>query len=163
MTPSNFPIATQVPGVPAPKPAGSAESFTITGLAQGRGYYFAMRTVDEAQNWSPMSNMCYYAVPVTSTERQALALWLSPPYPNPGRASVSWSYTLPQAARVEMEAFDVSGRRVRHIVHAWVDAGPGGVIWDLRDDRGRTVAPAIYLVRTSLGGQVSLQRVVVTR
>jgi len=159
----DFYLATKVPGVPAPQLPGSAETFTVTGLAQGQVYYFALKTVDKAQNWSPISNMCYFAVPVTSTGRQALARWLSPPYPNPGRASVNWSYTLPEAGSVDVEAFEVSGRRVRHIAQARVEAGAGGVHWDLRDDRGRTVAPGIYLIRASLGGLVTLQRVVVTR
>jgi hypothetical protein len=163
LTEGNFYLGTPVPGVPAPKLPGSAESFTVTGLLQGRVYYFALRTVDEAQNWSLVSNMCGYAVPVTSADGPALARWLSPPYPNPGRASVNWSYTLPEAGRVDVEAFEVSGRRVRHIAQAWVEAGAGGVHWDLRDDRGRAVAPGVYLIRAALGGQVSLQRVVVTR
>jgi hypothetical protein len=163
VTESNFYLATPVPGVPAPNYAGSAESFKVTGLAPGIGYYFSLRTEDHAQNWSPISNLCYYAVPLTSTDGQALARWLSPPYPNPSRASVNWTYTLPEPGRVDVEAFEVSGRRVRRIAHSWADAGQGGVKWDLRDDRGRAVAPGIYLIRTTLGGLVSLQRVIVTR
>jgi hypothetical protein len=163
VTESNFFLATPVTGVPTPKPPGSAESFKVTGLAQGWGYYFALRTVDHAQNWSPISNMCYYTVPVTGTDGPVPARWLSPPYPNPGHASVNWSYALPEPGAVELEAFEVSGRRVRRIAHSWADAGRGGVKWDLCDDRGRAVAPGIYLIRAKLGGQVSLQRLVVTR
>jgi hypothetical protein len=163
LTAANFSAATQIPGVPPPKTAGSPETFTVTGLPQGRGFYFALRTVDEAQNWSPISNNSYFVVPTTATGAGSLAIWLSPPYPNPGRSLVSWAYTLPQSARVDVEAFEITGRRVRTIAHSWKDAGDGALIWDLRDDRGRAVAPGMYLIRASLGGHTSTQRVVVAR
>ena len=35
--------ATQVTGEPAPKAAGQAESFTVTGLPSGTTYYFALK------------------------------------------------------------------------------------------------------------------------
>lgn len=52
------------PGVSAPQKAGTAESFTITGLEPDSIYYFAIRTADEADNWSGVSNIfstAYYS------------------------------------------------------------------------------------------------------
>lgn len=47
--------ANQLAGEPLPKPAGSAETHTF---ALNSGVYFiAMRTRDEAFNWSPTSNI----------------------------------------------------------------------------------------------------------
>lgn len=48
--------ATDVAGAPAPQPAGSSQSMAITGLIPGHTYYFAIRTEDEAENLSPLSN-----------------------------------------------------------------------------------------------------------
>ncbi len=48
--------AVHVSGVPVPRTAGSRESFTVTGLAPNTTYYFAIRTVDRAGNWSLVSN-----------------------------------------------------------------------------------------------------------
>jgi hypothetical protein len=56
ITAANFSAATQVTGLPAPKIAGSTETFTVTGLTPGV-YYFAIKTVDEAGNWSLISNV----------------------------------------------------------------------------------------------------------
>jgi len=56
ITESNFTSATTVPGVPAPKDAGMAESFTVTGLDSTLTYYFAIRADDEDGNRSPVSN-----------------------------------------------------------------------------------------------------------
>jgi hypothetical protein len=42
---------------PAPSPAGSTQSFTITGLAAGQNYFVAIRSTDDAGNSSAMSNI----------------------------------------------------------------------------------------------------------
>jgi phosphodiesterase/alkaline phosphatase D-like protein len=56
ITTANFAGSTQVIGEPAPKVAGSSETFTVTGLTPGITYYFAIKTADEVPNWSPISN-----------------------------------------------------------------------------------------------------------
>ena len=48
--------ATDVDGEPTPQAAGSSESMTVSGLTPGQTYYFAIRTQDEAGNWSGLSN-----------------------------------------------------------------------------------------------------------
>nr|HPR62493.1 hypothetical protein [Prolixibacteraceae bacterium] len=57
ITVGNFANATQVGGVPAPQEAGSAETFTLTGLNAATTYYFAIKTTDEALNVSGISNV----------------------------------------------------------------------------------------------------------
>jgi hypothetical protein len=57
ITEANWVQATPVTAVPAPQPAGSSESFTVTGLQPATTYYFAMRVGDEVPNWSPLSNV----------------------------------------------------------------------------------------------------------
>ncbi len=54
---SNWDDATQVEDEPAPQSAGSAESFTVTGLYPSTTYYFAIKTADEVPNWSTISNV----------------------------------------------------------------------------------------------------------
>jgi subtilisin family serine protease/chitodextrinase len=43
-------------GVPRPRPAGAAESFTVEALSAGTAYSFALKVMDEAGNLSPLSN-----------------------------------------------------------------------------------------------------------
>ena len=52
----NWASATQASGEPAPLPASSAQSFTVTGLNPSTTYYFALKTADEVPNWSALSN-----------------------------------------------------------------------------------------------------------
>jgi len=42
---------------PAPGSAGTSQSFNISGLSSGRTYYFALKTSDETNNISPLSNV----------------------------------------------------------------------------------------------------------
>jgi len=56
ITESNWTTATRVSGLPVPLPAGTEQSATIDGLSDDQTYYFAIRAVDEAGNWSPVSN-----------------------------------------------------------------------------------------------------------
>lgn len=57
ITVSNWDQASLVTGLPAPQPAGARQSVTMAGLAEGTTYYFAMRTQDDAGNWSTLSNV----------------------------------------------------------------------------------------------------------
>lgn len=69
ITANNWNSASQVTGEPAPKVAGSSESFTIPNLTANTTYYFAIKTADEATNWSGLSNV----VSVTTADETAPA------------------------------------------------------------------------------------------
>lgn len=49
--------ATLVAGLPAPQPAGARQSAVVRGLSNGTPYWFGIKTVDEAGNWSALSNV----------------------------------------------------------------------------------------------------------
>ncbi|HRY52714.1 MAG TPA: right-handed parallel beta-helix repeat-containing protein [Candidatus Portnoybacteria bacterium] len=57
ITADNFDAATTVFNSLSPQSAGSAESFTVTGLTSGTTYYFAIKAQDEAGKISDISNI----------------------------------------------------------------------------------------------------------
>jgi hypothetical protein len=57
ITEANFATAFSVPAVPAPAASGTRQRVTVRGLTRGTTYYFAIRTVDDAGNWSGLSNL----------------------------------------------------------------------------------------------------------
>ncbi len=57
ITLANFDSATPVVGLPAPSAPGTKEGFTVTGLTSGTEYFFAIKSEDEANNLSDMSNV----------------------------------------------------------------------------------------------------------
>lgn len=56
ITETNWNTSGDVTGEPAPSPAGSVESMTVSGLTPGQRYYFAIKTQDEVPNTSGISN-----------------------------------------------------------------------------------------------------------
>jgi chitodextrinase len=57
ITEDSFESATPVAGLPAPAASGTRQRVTVRGLERGTTYYFAIRTSDDAGNWSPISNV----------------------------------------------------------------------------------------------------------
>ena len=52
------------PTPPAPQPAGTPESFTFAvDLEVGVNYWFAIKAVDDAGNWSGLSNLLCLSIP----------------------------------------------------------------------------------------------------
>jgi hypothetical protein len=89
---------------------------------------------------------------------------LLPGYPNPLRGgSTTVPYTLAEAGSVQIEIYDLLGRRVRSLVDATRPAGRYTARWDARSDRGRPVANGVYFLRMRAGGQTTVQKVVVLR
>ncbi len=54
---SNFASATPATGVAAPQAAGTPETHTVGSLQPNTTYYFAIKAVDDAGNWSNLSNV----------------------------------------------------------------------------------------------------------
>lgn len=67
---ANWDTATQLTGEPTPDEGGSNESFIVTGLIYATTYYFALKTVDDADNWSDISN-CRTATTLADTSAPA--------------------------------------------------------------------------------------------
>lgn len=163
ITPANFDAATLVRGVPAPSHAGTRERFRVHELDPGTTYYFALKTRDEAGNWSGLSNVAVYPLITTGVGDMPSALEFSAPWPNPARDQARWSFALPEGQAIQVDVFSESGRRVRELASGWRPAGRGELKWDLRDHSGHPVPAGIYLVRARLGGQLMTRTVAVVR
>jgi len=57
ITETNFGSATAVSALPAPLGAGAVQSYLAQSLNPGTTYYFALKTRDEAGNWSALSDV----------------------------------------------------------------------------------------------------------
>ena len=57
ITEGNWSSATVVSGAPTPLESGNAQSLVVRGLTFGTTYYFGIKTVDDAGNWSGLSNV----------------------------------------------------------------------------------------------------------
>lgn len=89
------------------------------------------------------------------------SLELYRPSPNPFTGAMALAYAVPgKAARVQIDVYDLSGRRVRSLVSGVQEAGEYRVRWDGRDERRDRVKQGVYFLRTAVGTDTRVLRVV---
>ena len=76
---------------------------------------------------------------------------MKPGQPNPFETEITIEFELPEPASVQLEVFDLLGRRVRTILNARLDAGLHKATWDRRDAGGRRVEAGVYYSRLTAG------------
>jgi hypothetical protein len=84
-------------------------------------------------------------------------------HPNPIRTAGAINFTLPSSGTVVVDILDVSGRRIRRVLHSPRDAGSHAVVWDGQDSSGQLAPAGIYLVRVSAHGRSSSLKVILVR
>jgi hypothetical protein len=161
ITAANFPLADTVAGAPAPALAGSSQTCAVALPTKGVTYYFAIKSVDAAGNWSAISNVTSIANTTAVGEPAITELNFAPPYPNPARGSTRLSFTLPARTDVEIEIFDALGRRVKSLWRGTLDAGMAELSWKLDDEHGDHVPSGVFFARARLGAAVRTRRIVV--
>jgi hypothetical protein len=173
ITCSNFLSATAVSGEPVPGAPGTLQTFHVTGLADCRLYYFAMRTRSSLGVFSQASN-CVSATTICSpggpgvdpgpiVEADPSSLELGACHPNPASAAVSFEYAVPRldARNGSLVIFDVAGRQVRSLRQGSLEPGRWTEEWDLRTDEGRRAPPGLYFLRIRVGDQVRSRTVLI--
>jgi len=78
--------------------------------------------------------------------------------PNPFGGATAFVFTLAQAARVELDVVDVTGRRVRRVFTSRLEPGEQRLAWDGRDDRGARLPAGVYLGRIRAGNATAVVR-----
>ncbi len=89
--------------------------------------------------------------------RTVKEFFLYPNYPNPFNPTTIIKFTLPRAAKVRLEIFNILGQRVRTLVNGKLPAGVRQVLWDGTDDAGQSVASGIYFYRITITNPLSRQ------
>ena len=84
--------------------------------------------------------------------------------PNPFNPTTTLSFDLPRTAQVDLEIFDVAGRRVRRLLSGETyPAGRHEVMWRGRDDTGRAVAAGVYVSRLRAGDEALTGRLLLLK
>lgn len=83
--------------------------------------------------------------------------------PNPFGAQTTLSFVMPRAAQVNLEVFDLAGRRVRTLVSGETGAGDHHVVWDGTDSRGHAMSAGVYLYRFEALGSAQVGRMTLLR
>jgi hypothetical protein len=160
-TEQTFEQGVRISWAPAPGSPGTRQNVTVSGLAPGTTYYFAIRTRDDVGNWSRMSNVLVATPGSVAGLPQTYTLAFLPPAPNPARGATTLRLSLPEPGRVTVDAYDIVGRHVRRLVDGVQPAGMTALTWDLTNAEGRRLPAGTYFVRADLAGTVFQHRMVV--
>jgi hypothetical protein len=112
-----------------------------------------------------LSAMKISAEPSAVEDASALpvALELRGNHPNPFNPSTTIEFSLPAPGKVDLIVYDITGRKVRELVSGPMGAGTHFVVWDGRDDSGRTASSGVYLSRLRMGDRSLAGRMVLMK
>lgn len=80
-----------------------------------------------------------------------MEITLTQNYPNPFNPSTTIQYGLPEASKVQMTVYDVTGCQIRTLVNNTQQAGWYNVLWNGTDVNGQPVGTGTYLARIQAG------------
>jgi len=79
-------------------------------------------------------------------------------YPNPFNPSTSIKYSIKKRSIVILRIYNIVGREVRTLVSGRETAGRKSVIWDGKNDAGKTVGSGVYVYRIQVGSFVQSRK-----
>jgi hypothetical protein len=88
---------------------------------------------------------------IDSRKAVPLSYGLSQNYPNPFNPSTGITYAVPKKARVRIEVYSLTGKRIRTLVDEDRVPGEYAAAWDGLDDAGRKAVSGVYFCRMTAG------------
>lgn len=84
-------------------------------------------------------------------------------FPHPAIPGTEVRFSLRRAGWVELELFDVAGRRVADLLRDWLPEGEHRIDWSERTLHGGRVSPGVYLLRLATSSGSQSARILITR
>ncbi len=91
------------------------------------------------------------------------ALTLYQNSPNPFNPATTVSWFLPEAMRVRLEIFDVSGRSIRLLGDEVMEPGRHSIVWNGTGENGSAVSSGIYFLKLSAGKKTITRKMVLLK
>jgi len=116
--------------VPSPVTPDTAEVCSLPGAAD---YYWHIRAVDRAGNWSRWSPRRMFSRYVGLAGQEGTLLFsLAPAGPQPATRRARFTLSLPRTERVEARVYDAAGKEVAILAAGILAAGRHELQWDVR-------------------------------
>jgi len=88
---------------------------------------------------------------------------MSQNYPNPFNGQTQIRFRLPEATHTVVQVLDQKGSVVRSLASGTLGPGELRLIWDGRDDSGRSVPSGVYLCRVVAGSHRAIRKLLLVR
>jgi hypothetical protein len=128
--------------------------------------YYVVTAVDVHENQSAPSNEATVTggpTGITPRTPSISTLTVLPNAPNPFTGTTMFEIGLPVESQLDVEVYDVAGRRVRALSAGRKGAGWQRVAFDGRDDEGQPLASGVYFYRVRAGGTTVTSKMVIAR
>jgi len=79
-------------------------------------------------------------------------------YPNPFNNRTDISFTIPATSTIELEIYDIAGRKVKSLYSGSIEAGVHKLIWDGDSDSGNEVSSGVYFYRLKSGAKILVKK-----
>jgi hypothetical protein len=139
----------------------------LYGLSPGQKYYFQVSSINSDDNESPMSNMIdFRAISPQSIDIDEIVpdhYILHQNHPNPFNPVTTIQYDLRENSRINLNVYDLLGRKVRELVNDYQPAGTKSVIWNGTNDQGAAVSAGVYLFQIQAGEFVQTKKMVLLK
>lgn len=135
---------------------GSSLSWALDGLQEGT-FYWSVQAVDSGFLGGPFAAEESFTIGAVNAVPEVPGAGNRPRLlaaaPNPFNPRTVIAFELPATTRVDLEIFDMAGRLVRQLVaNEDRKAGHHEVIWQGRDETGRSLPSGSYCYRLTAGG-----------
>ncbi|MBP8705693.1 MAG: T9SS type A sorting domain-containing protein, partial [Candidatus Cloacimonas sp.] len=80
-------------------------------------------------------------------------------YPNPFNPATTIAFTLAKADKVEIVIYNLKGQKVKTLLSDNLLAGNHSIVWDGKDDKGKTLSSGIYLVKMKTGKTIDTRKI----
>ncbi len=131
--------------------------YTDSQVAMDEIYDYRLRQVDfdGSTDYSPVARVMTIPTP--------MATRLLPNYPNPFNPATTIVVELAQEGPMQVEVYDMLGRRVRSLADGVHAAGLHSFEWNGTDDQGSAVETGIYFARLTANGQTQTIQMQMTK
>mgnify|MGYP001476556554 CR=1 FL=1 len=84
-------------------------------------------------------------------------------YPNPFNPVTTLRYDLPEQAFVNIQIYDMLGRKVRTIVNEQQNPGYKSILWNAKDDYGTAVSAGLYIYQVHAGNFIQTKKMILVK
>jgi photosystem II stability/assembly factor-like uncharacterized protein len=84
-------------------------------------------------------------------------------YPNPFNPTTEISFSLKQAADVQIDVFNIKGEKVKTLVNEHMTAAAHTVTWNGNDDEGNAVTSGVYFYKMQSGKYTSTKKMILMK
>lgn len=127
-------------------------------------YTYSVTATDFGLNESGQSDPVTVAATAIGEEAEVPTEFaLKANYPNPFNPETTLEFALPKTSQVILTIYNLTGQRVRELVHSEYPPGYQRVIWDGRDQFGNPVSSGVYIYTLKAGTFSKTRKMILMR